>query len=140
MMADGPSHLVHVLWVGFQQVLNKARFILVPEKADISNNLHFYTITDMPLTNRLTSKSCNSKGAAVQVPWSTGNIKSSERGLGAWYIQLGTQHVYQSDAFLCGSQEHNGISKCKKACQQWCQLVSSQVSRILHPRPRVLQQ
>ena len=71
-MAKGPSHLVHMQWVGSQHVLGKARFIPVPDKADISDNLHFSSLTPMPLTNRLTSKNCNSKGAAVgrcRGPW-----------------------------------------------------------------------
>ncbi|EPQ12842.1 hypothetical protein D623_10031511 [Myotis brandtii] len=44
--------------------LGKARPVLVPEKCDISNDLHFLCIVAEPLTNRLTSKSSNSEGVA----------------------------------------------------------------------------
>lgn len=88
-MAKGPGHQVHVQWAGSQHELSKAGLILVSHQADISGRLHFYSIMAMPLTNRLTSKSHNAKGAAVGRCWSPQvKVMSAERGLRAWRIQL----------------------------------------------------
>lgn len=64
-MAMGPGHKVHVEWAASQHELGKARLILLSEQVDLSDSLHCYSVLAMPLTNRLTSKSCHSEGTAV---------------------------------------------------------------------------
>lgn len=138
---QGSGNEVHMRQAGPQHECDKARLILISYQADISDSLHFYSLMAMPLTNRLASKCCSSKGAAVG-RFCSPPVKdvSSERDPRAGQVQLRMSSVYMcwrpSSMAFQGRRGSPVEWKCKTASQPWGQLISSQVSWISYPPPK----